>query len=289
MLIFSIVIISLVGYFATHKIIEESFGRDFSGHLSREDIEDVEIPFEMEGCGPSGQMGGMDVYTSMLAVMQNIGFYMVAFFSNLAAVFLMMGLIPNELSKRSIYTLVSKPLTRTDIFIGKLLGGWAGIFVFTFILGLMFIIFMYLAGTPFIFKFLLVTIIGVLSPMLFGTLAFVLGTYFRSTAVGFFSIVLLFFSTDGGNTMIYLVGNMWLKWEKITDFVLGYLPPLPKIKALVGIYIDSSFFTMLFDAMEDFGYMKIYYDWWANALFVAGYIIVMIVVGWAIFRQREFN
>ncbi len=290
MLLFSILSISLAGYFVTHAMILDEVGLQSGEKMSRKDIADIKIPLPDE-CGlNTGMVGGMMAPSlSMTAVMQVIGFGMVAFFSNLAAVFLMMGLIPGELSRRSIYTLISKPLTRSDIFLGKLLGGWAAVYLFTFILGMMFTIFVYLAGAPFMPKFFLVTIIGGISPMLFGAIAFVLGTFFRSTAVGFFSMVTLFLCTQAGNMMIYGIGNQLLKWVKLTDFVLAYLPPLSKIKFLVFNFIDYSFFSGLTEMINDFGASKVYHDWWANALFVAGYLFVVVFVGWIVFRQKEFN
>ena len=309
MLIFSIVLISVIGYFLTSEMIkggayemggfesgDHHRGRAF-GNMgyggdkpSREEVDKMEIPIGDLGCdGGMGAGMGNAFNTPLIAAVQYFGFIGMAFFSNLAAVFLMMGLMPGELERRSIYTLLSKPLTRTDVFFGKLFGGWGSVIVFNFALGLMFTIFMYLAGAPFKPKFLLVALLSSLSPMLFGTIGLVLGTFLRATAVGFFTMVLLFFSSDPGGIAIYGVGHELLKWEKLTDFVLKYLPPLAKIKVLVGAFINYNLFTGLTDLFESMDIVKVYSKWWLNALFVAAYFIVLIAAGWSIFRKKEFN
>ena len=323
MLIFSILLISVVGYFATSAMIMTTslgmntgnpdntndrnswerrqhhhdedvadfvFGRNGQKKPTREEVDKMEIPIGDLGC--SGEMGGGmgNIFnTPLVAAVQYFGFIGMALFSNLAAIFLMMGLLPGELERRSIYTLLSKPLSRSDVFFGKLFGGWSAIIVFNFALGLMLTVFMFLAGTPFKPKFLLVALISSLSPMMFGTIALVLGTFLRTTAVSFFTIVLLFFSADVGSMTIYGVGHELLKWETLTDILLKYLPPLAKIKLLVGAFINYNLFTGLTDLFQTMNVYKIYNKWWLNALFVAAYFLVLIVAGWGIFRKKEFN
>jgi len=317
-LIFSIVLISVIGFFSTVAIIMSGFPGnatdqttnmdrfdrrhhheeeyDFWGFLtgenrpSRKEVDKMEIPIMDYGCNPEmgGGMGNM-FNTPLVAAVQYFGFIGMAFFSNLAAIFIMMGLMPSELERRSIYTLLSKPLTRSDVYFGKLFGGWGAVIVFNFTLGLMLAIFMYLAGTPFKPKFLLVALVSSLSPMMFGTIALVLGTFLRTIAVGFFTMVALFFSADAGSAIVYAIGNSLLHWDKLTDFILKYLPPLTKIKVLVGGFISYNLFKGLTDLFQTMDVYKVYNKWWLNALFVAAYFIVLIFAGWGIFRKKEFN
>ena len=305
-LIFAVLASSTMGYFVPRAMImRTAFGEGMHDELedaedvgkylfgkkgpSRKEVENMDIPFgEMGGCGPSGMPGSSLFSTPLVAAIHYFGFLMMAFFSNIASIFLMMGLLPNELDKRSIYTLISKPLSRTDIFFGKLFGGWAALFMFNFILGFIIAIFFYLAGAPFKAKFLLVCIISGISPMMFGTLVFVLGTLFRNIGVGFIAIVALFFSTTAGNAIIFGIGEL-LKWDDLTNFVLTYLPPLAKIKVLVTAFIDFNLFEMIIGLMMDAGFSKVYEEWWQNALFVAAYFAALILIGWGVFRQKEFN
>ena len=60
-----------------------------------------------------------------LQMVIDIGLGSIRFFGMLIAVFLGTRLIPDEIEKRTIYTLLSKPVTRTQFLLGKYLGGLA--------------------------------------------------------------------------------------------------------------------------------------------------------------------
>ena len=58
-----------------------------------------------------------------LKMLTDVGLGSIRFFGMLIAVFLGTRLIPDEIEKRTIYTLLSKPVTRTQFLLGKFLGG----------------------------------------------------------------------------------------------------------------------------------------------------------------------
>ncbi|MGI5816898.1 MAG: ABC transporter permease [Armatimonadota bacterium] len=58
-----------------------------------------------------------------LKMLTDVGLGSIRFFGMLIAVFLGVRLIPDEIEKRTIYTLLSKPVTRTQFLLGKFLGG----------------------------------------------------------------------------------------------------------------------------------------------------------------------
>ena len=123
----------------------------------------------------------------------------------------------------------------------------------------------------------------------FGAIAMVLGTFLGTIAVCFFTVILLWFSTDFGNLMIYGFGIQLLHWDSITNFILTYLPPLAKIKALITNYIDYNMFQQILEFGENAGSSKVYTKWYLNALFIAGYFVALILAGWGVFRSKEFN
>ncbi len=306
MLIFSVLLIAIIGFFSTRAFIAgatfmNEHGQDYHDEQdahdlfwgkegpTRKEVGDLNMQFTDAGCGPGGPEFGDAFNTPLVAGMHYFGFITITFLTNIAAIFLMMGLLPRELERRSIYILIAKPLSRTDIYLGKLFGGWASIFLFNFVLGFTYMVLMYAAGAPLTPKFLMVTIVSSLSPLLFGTLTLVLGTFLRTTAVGFFTIVLLFFSSDIGNMIVYGIGVQLLGWDTVTNFILTYLPPLPKVMVLVGAYIEYTLFEGLTQMFNEMDALKVYNTWWLNAIWVAGYFAVLIIVGWLVFRQKEFN
>jgi len=58
-----------------------------------------------------------------LKMLVDVGLGSIRFFGMLIAIFMGVRLIPDEIEKRTIYTLLAKPVTRTQFLFGKLLGG----------------------------------------------------------------------------------------------------------------------------------------------------------------------
>ncbi len=60
-----------------------------------------------------------------LKMLIDVGLGSIRFFGMLIATFLGVRLIPDEIEKKTIYTLLAKPVSRTQFLFGKLLGGLA--------------------------------------------------------------------------------------------------------------------------------------------------------------------
>jgi ABC-type transport system involved in multi-copper enzyme maturation permease subunit len=73
-----------------------------------------------------------------LKMLIDIGLGSCRFFGLLIAVFLGTRLIADEMEKRTIYTLLAKPVTRAQFLFGKFLGGYATVFVNVLFMGLAF-------------------------------------------------------------------------------------------------------------------------------------------------------
>ena len=87
-------------------------------------------------------------YVEVDEILQDMGMASIRFFSAGIAIFVGIGLIHNEVERRTIFTILSKPVTRTEFLVGK----WAGLtFTVWLQLGLMalaFAIVSWLAGAP---------------------------------------------------------------------------------------------------------------------------------------------
>jgi hypothetical protein len=71
-----------------------------------------------------------------LVTFKSLAFWIVLLFGALISITTSIFLIPAEVEKRTIYSLLSKPVQRWEFFIGKFLGGAATVFVTTFLMGL---------------------------------------------------------------------------------------------------------------------------------------------------------
>ena len=87
-------------------------------------------------------------YVEVDEILQDVGMGAIRFFSSGIAIFVGIGLIHNEVERRTIFTILSKPVSRSEFLIGK----WAGL-TFTVwlqlaLMGLAFAIVSMLAGAP---------------------------------------------------------------------------------------------------------------------------------------------
>ena len=71
--------------------------------------------------GVSGVLSELSI-TSQMRVIKSLGFMSVNFFGVAIAVFVGVTLVYNELEKKSIYTIVSKPISRGHFILGKYIG-----------------------------------------------------------------------------------------------------------------------------------------------------------------------
>ncbi|MEA3400257.1 MAG: ABC transporter permease subunit [Armatimonadota bacterium] len=75
-----------------------------------------------------------------LKMLIDVGLGSIRFFGMLIAVFLGTRLIPDEIEKRTIYTLLSKPVTRTQFLLGKFFGGLTTVISNVLLMGITFYI-----------------------------------------------------------------------------------------------------------------------------------------------------
>lgn len=87
-------------------------------------------------------------YVEVDQILQDVGMGAIRFFSAGIAIFVGIGLIHNEVDRRTIFTILSKPVSRTEFLVGK----WSGLtFTVWLQLGLMalaFALVSWMAGAP---------------------------------------------------------------------------------------------------------------------------------------------
>lgn len=75
-----------------------------------------------------------------ITIMKSFGLGIVALAAILISVILGISLIPNEIERKTIYTILSKPVRRYEFIIGKILGAAATLFVNVALMGIVLII-----------------------------------------------------------------------------------------------------------------------------------------------------
>ena len=87
-------------------------------------------------------------YVEVDEILQDVGFGAIRFFGAGIAIFVGIGLIHGEVERRTIFTILSKPVSRTEFLVGKFLGLTLTVWLQLALMGLAFALVSGLAGAP---------------------------------------------------------------------------------------------------------------------------------------------
>jgi ABC-type transport system involved in multi-copper enzyme maturation permease subunit len=87
-------------------------------------------------------------YVESDRVLQSVGLAAIRLFGAAIAIFIGIGLIHREVERRTIYTILSKPISRAEFLLGKYLGLVATLWLQVAIMGVAFVVVSVLAGVP---------------------------------------------------------------------------------------------------------------------------------------------
>ncbi len=87
-------------------------------------------------------------YVEMDRILQSVGLSSLRLFGALIAIFVGVGLIHKEVDRRTIYTILSKPVSRTEFLIGKYLGLVLTLWMQVVIMAVAFVVVSLVSGAP---------------------------------------------------------------------------------------------------------------------------------------------
>ena len=87
-------------------------------------------------------------YVEVDEILQDMGMGAIRFFGTGIAIFVGIGLVHNEVDRRTIYTILSKPVSRSEFLIGKWAGLTCTVWLQLFLMGIAFAAVSWLAGAP---------------------------------------------------------------------------------------------------------------------------------------------
>ncbi len=87
-------------------------------------------------------------YVEQESILQDVGFAAIRLFGVAIAIYVGIGLIYKEVDRRTIYTILSKPISRTEFLLGKYFGLVATLWLQLAIMGAAFAVTQLLAGAP---------------------------------------------------------------------------------------------------------------------------------------------
>lgn len=213
-------------------------------------------------------------YVEADRILQDVGLAAIRLFGVAIAIFVGVGLIHQEVDRRTVYTILSKPLTRTEFLLGKFTGLVLTIWLQMGIMVAVFVGVSQAAGAPLTAAhgaaFLL---IGVELAVMVA-----IATFFSA----FTTPMLASFFSAG----VWLAGNLSRELRDIgaqaqvesvrtaTEWLYRLLPDLKgfnlQIEAAHGLAVTGA-------------------DVWLPVIYGAGYSVVVLVAAAAIFERRDFR
>lgn len=138
------------------------------------------------------------------AILRSLGLAVILIAGLLITILAGIQVIPTEIERRTIYTVLSKPVQRYEFVLGKFLGGLATVFVMIIAMGIVFLGVLYFQERHSSPEMIMGVMLTFFQMMLLGALAIFFST-FATPVVNFF----LSFS-------IFMVGNMSSVTESLT-------------------------------------------------------------------------
>ena len=203
---------------------------------------------------------------------KDIGLSSVTFFCILIAIFGAASLIPNEIEKRTIFNILSKPVSRGYFLFGKLLGTFLIVFVNFLIMSVLFLtvlMFTHLSVGADMFKALYLLLLEVL---LVAAITLTVST----VASTIFNVSFSFFVFIFGNLSEYMSHNFEHMDSQIAKFFAFYFN---------RIMPDFSVFNMGSFIVLGKGIELIYLV--KATIYMLIYMIACVSVGYVLFNRRE--
>jgi len=213
-------------------------------------------------------------YVESDRILQDIGLGAIRVFGVAIAVFVGVGLIYKEVDRRTVYTILSKPLTRGEFLLGKYVGLLLTIWMQGAIMVVAFACVSLLTGAP------LSAAHGMAFLLLGAELAVMVAvaTFFSA----FTTPMLASFFTGG----LWLLGNLS---RNLRD--LGAQSELASVRAttqwLFWVLPDLEGFNLTTEAVRSLPVTAS--DLWLPLVYAAGYCSVVLVGAVALFERRDFR
>lgn len=212
----------------------------------------------------------------------------IRFFGMLIAVFMGTRLIPDEIEKRTIHTILTKPVSRAEFLFGKFLGGIATIFANVALMGAAFLI-VFAIKAP---QFRAMTTEGAMS------MEFMTGNIIKAVILSFFELTVLMSIAVVASTVfswiiaaifsffVYFVGQMAEFFNQLANPERD----IPAIaKALLGVIYKLLPHFEIFDIREAIMRDQ-FMPWGVMGKIVSqglAYTLIVMLIGYLVFNDRE--
>jgi ABC-type transport system involved in multi-copper enzyme maturation permease subunit len=208
--------------------------------------------------------------------------------SSLLGIYRMLGLIGREMDRRTIDLLIARPVSRSQIYMGKLFAGWISLLIFMALIGGWSLICMQLGGMGVQKNYVTALAYGTLAPIFISTITMVFTLWMHWLVAGFLANIILFASSTTGILMIKVLGIETLKMKVPVLVIYKILPTMNVIGQHATNNLETdAWFRMVQWFLEGMGPTAadgLYTEMWH----VGAYFAIVFILGWLSFFRRQF-
>ena len=212
-------------------------------------------------------------FTAQMKLIKDVGLASISFFTVLIAIFLAGGSICSQIEQKTIYTILSKPVSRLSFILGEFLG-------------IIWSILMTLTITTAVFLILLYSKRYIIQQAMIVALVFI---FFEAAVISSVAIVFSTFSSSSSNGiiftfLIYLIGHLnpqlHFLGEKIEENISRWI-----IKIVSWILPNLEYFNVREKAVQNISISTNYVG--KVSLYAFVYICAMLSIAYLILQKRE--
>ena len=222
----------------------------------------------------SGVVMGALSYIESERILQDIGIASIRLFSVAIAIFVGVGLIHKEVERRTVHTILSKPLSRAEFLLGKYLGLVLIIWLQMLIMVLFFVGLSELTSAPLGFSHLAAFALTAVELAVVVAIATLFSAFTTPMLASFFSCGLWVVGHLTRELRDHGAASDQLIVREATAWMHRILPDLESF----NLSIEAS--HQLPVAASDV---------WLPALYGAGYVAILLVAATGIFERRDFR
>jgi ABC-type transport system involved in multi-copper enzyme maturation permease subunit len=222
----------------------------------------------------SSRLVGLITLGDATKVLKNVGLASINFFSVLIAIFTGTNLIYKEIDKKTIYNIISKPITRSNFIIGKFLGLAYTLLVALASMAVVFFIFLFISTGEFDWRILIYFGLLYLELLIITSISLVFSSFSTPILSSIFTVI------------VYLVGHVL--WT-FNEFKHKLVEPVTRVFA--------HFFYYILPNLEKFNLrdqIVVNAEIDMNTVFISiiygiFYIAALLILAIFIFNRREFK
>jgi ABC-type transport system involved in multi-copper enzyme maturation permease subunit len=207
-----------------------------------------------------------------LKIIQDTSLGIIRFMGMLITVFLTGGLLPRELDKRTITTVLSKAVSRTQFLLGKFLGGIYAISANMIIMSAILLILLYMKGASFNPELIKTLVLISVEFIVLASITLCVSTIASEIFCIIFGI-LMFIIGHLTNYMHHLaedVASVGIKWSIITLYTL--LPNFENFNVQNAVVLGAKISMQYVGKVISYGLI---------------YSTIMLLLGYLFFAERE--